>query len=66
MSACKPESGAVFGHARSLAVDESALPLSVPRIGGYVGLLELVTFGFGAGVTFASMVHALLLQKRRR
>jgi len=51
---------------RASAVEEPTLPLSVPRIGGHVGLLDLVTFGFRAGVTLASLFYALILQKLHR
>lgn len=51
---------------RASAVEDPALPLSVPRIGGHVGLLDLVTFGFRAGVTLASLFYALILQKLHR
>lgn len=37
--------------------------LTTPRIVGPVGLQDLVNYSFRAGVTFASLVHTLILQK---
>ena len=35
------------------------------RVVGHVGLLEVLNYGFQAGVTFASLLHALILEKLR-
>lgn len=55
-----------LAHYRASAADSPLWTLGVPRVEGQVGFPDLVTYGFRAGVTFASMLHALVMQKLHR
>jgi L-fuculose-phosphate aldolase len=55
-----------FETYRSSPADGRGSAMSPPKIGGRVSLPELVTFGFRSGVTFASLLQALILQKLHR
>ena len=46
--------------------DKQPRSFSTPRIAGHVGVLDLVNFGFRTAVTFASLIHTLILQKLHR
>lgn len=49
------------------ASEESHRPLSTaPRIVGHVGLHDLVNYSFRSGITFASLLQSLILQKLHR
>ena len=52
---------------RAVASEDKELRFfPTPRIAGHVGVLDLVNFGFRTAVTFASMMHRLVLQKLHR
>lgn len=55
-----------FETYRSSPAEGRGSTMTLPRIGGRVGLPELVTFGFRSGLTFASLLQALILQKLHR
>lgn len=55
-----------FASYRTARAEWHAPAVSVPRISGQVALQDLVSYGFRAGVTFASLLQALILQKIQR
>jgi L-fuculose-phosphate aldolase len=59
-------SRAFFAEYRADAEQSHELPVEIPRVLGPVRLQDLVNYSFRAGVTFASLVHALVLQKLHR
>lgn len=59
-------SRAFFADYRAAPSESRVLPLAIPRVIGQVGLQDLVTYGFRAGLTFASMLHALVLRRIHR
>lgn len=52
-----------FEAYRAAPVESRQLFRSAPRIAGPVGLQDLVTYGFRASITFASLLQSLILQK---
>ncbi|MBI3456117.1 MAG: class II aldolase/adducin family protein [Candidatus Rokubacteria bacterium] len=55
-----------FATYRATRAEWRGLPRVMPRITGHVALQDLVSYGFRAGVTFASLLHALILQRIQR
>lgn len=55
-----------FASYRAAPAEEWGYRVSMPRIVGPVGLQDLVSYGFRTGVTFAHLVHALIVQKLRQ
>lgn len=55
-----------FATYRATPRERLAPQVLLPRVVGHVGLSEVLNYGFRAGVTFASLLHALILQKIQR
>lgn len=55
-----------FSSYRGATVEERAFRMPLPPVVGQVGLQDLVNYGFRTGVTFAYLIHALIVQKLHR
>ncbi len=55
-----------FAGYRASRAERGARAVMAPRMIGQVALQDLVSYGFRAGVTFASLLHALIIQKIQR